>query len=154
MQTNNHGNTNGNGQRTPFVARCIRYVLGPATWKNILGWGGAIALLLVARWLLVDIFYIPATSMEPTLNGDPSYFRADRVAVNKFVYGPRYPFMFKRIFRLGTPQRWEIVAFNTVSDELDNKVLLKRIAGLPGERATEPEMNKGRGGGKRRPNGL
>jgi signal peptidase I len=58
----------------------------------------------------------------------------DRVGVNKLVYGPRVPFMSKRIFHLGEPKRWDIIVFSTPQPNALHKTLVKRVVGLPGER--------------------
>ncbi len=134
LDDKNGPESKGSDKARPLIVRCLVGVLGPLTRKNALHWVGAFLLLLIVRWLLVDWFYIPSASMEPTLNGDERFFHADRVAVNKFIYGPRIPFMDKRIFRLKGPQRWDIVVFNTYDENFDKLVHVKRVVGLPGER--------------------
>jgi len=109
-------------------------VLGPMTWENISGWVKIIGLILLIRWVWFEPFRIPSGSMEPTLHGDPRFFHGDRVAVNKWIYGPRIPFMNKRIFNFKDPQRFDIVVFRAVEEGADNKILIKRLMGLPGER--------------------
>jgi signal peptidase I len=95
--------------------------------------------------------------MEPTLIGDPRFFRGDRVIVNKWIFGPRIPFTKTRLWEGESPKRWDIVVFKSVepkakhfvsdhrlepdgapvSKSVDPKpkhpVLIKRIIGLPGE---------------------
>lgn len=93
-----------------------------------------IALFLFLKWTLVDVYMIPSGSMEPTLHGVPGFFQGDRVAVNKLAFGPRIPFTTSRIFPLGSPKRWDVVVFRNVEDEAENKILIKRVVGLPGER--------------------
>ncbi len=93
----------------------------------------ALSLALVIRWALVEPYRIPSGSMEPTLHGDPGFGRGDRVFVNKFVYGLRYPFMNKRIWKGQDPQRWDLVVFKTVEEDAIHKTLVKRIVGMPGE---------------------
>ncbi len=96
---------------------------------------GATALLLalLIRWAIAEPYRIPSGSMEPTLHGDPRFGRGDRVFVNKFVYGLRYPFMNKRIWYGKEPQRWDQVVFKTVEEDAVHKTLVKRIVGMPGE---------------------
>jgi len=101
--------------------------------ENLLSWAKLIAVFLAINWLLVQPFRIPSDSMLPTLRGG-TFFGGDRVAVNKWIYGPRIPFTSIRLFHLVEPQRWEIVVFRSVQKEADHKVLVKRIVGLPGER--------------------
>ena len=94
----------------------------------------ALSLALVIRWAVAEPYRIPSGSMEPTLLGDPRMFHGDRVFVNKWVYGVRYPFMNKRIWRGSPPERWDIVVFKTVEENALHGTLVKRIVGMPGER--------------------
>ncbi len=118
-------------QRLGHVATSIT---GPWTFRNALMWIGLIAFVLTVRWLLMEPYSIPTGSMEPTLHGDPRFLRGDRIAVNKLAYGPRVPFMNKRLFHFSEPKRWDIVVFNSPDPHAVHPTLVKRIAGLPGER--------------------
>lgn len=106
--------------------------------EDALAWvrSGAAALVVafVFRWAVGEPYRIPSPSMEPTLLGDDRAFRGDRVWVNKWWYGVKWPFSNTRIFHLHAPQRWDIVVFNSVEKDAKHPVLVKRIAGLPGER--------------------
>jgi signal peptidase I len=102
---------------------------------------GLIAFALVffiIRPFVVQAFFIPSASMEPTLLGhdrgrpvphEPGQFYArtvhDRILVNKFIY------------RLRTPERGDIVVFRAPPEALviqDNHTdFIKRIVALPGE---------------------
>ncbi|HIJ65104.1 MAG TPA: signal peptidase I [Candidatus Hydrogenedentes bacterium] len=128
------------------------FLTGGLTWQNAYEWLKAIlfagALALLIRWPLFEPFKIPSSSMEPTFLGDPRFMRGDRVLVNKFVYGVRFPFngirpwftkaslwYSKRRLWYGTkPQRFEIVVFKSVEKNARHTTLVKRIIGLPGER--------------------
>lgn len=112
----------------------ITFITGPWTWENGKAWLKVIVVVLLIRWLWFEPFSIPSGSMEPTLHGDEKFLRGDRVAVNKLAYGPRVPFSNIRLLDLGAPQRWDVVVFNTPQKDADHKVLIKRVAGLPGER--------------------
>lgn len=94
----------------------------------------ALAVAFVFRWAVGEPYRIPSESMEPTLHGDDRAFRGDRVWVNKWWYGLKWPFSNTRIFRLHEPQRWDIVVFNAVEKDAKHPVLVKRLVGLPGER--------------------
>ncbi|MBN2310160.1 MAG: signal peptidase I, partial [Candidatus Hydrogenedentes bacterium] len=120
--------------RPGVLVQLFTAVFGPLTRENALGWAKLIALVLVIRWLWFEPFRVPSGSMEPTLYGNEQFFRDDRVAVNKWVYGPRVPFMNRRLFRLHAPRRWDIVVFRAVEQNPRSKHLVKRIVGLPGER--------------------
>lgn len=102
----------------------------------------AIVLALLIRWPFIEPFKIPSSSMEPTLQ------IGDRIFVNKFVYGVRWPFNgFRipfikkdiwyaedRIFRWNEPERWDIVVFKAVEENAEHDILVKRIVGMPGDR--------------------
>jgi len=67
----------------------------------------------VVRPFILEAFYIPSESMEPTLDV------GERVFVNKFVY------------RFSEPERGDIIVFR--STEGGNEDLIKRVVGLPGD---------------------
>ena len=104
---------------------------------HLIEWGRsallALSLALVIRWAIAEPYRIPSGSMETTLHGDPGFGKGDRVFVNKFVYGLRYPFMNKRIWKGRDPERWDLVVFKTVEEDAIHKTLVKRIVGMPGE---------------------
>jgi signal peptidase I len=77
----------------------------------------ALAIALVIKTFLVQAFYIPSSSMEPTLN------IGDRVLVNKLSYD------------LHDVNRGDIVVFEAPpgAGGGDIKDLVKRVIGLPGE---------------------
>jgi signal peptidase I len=87
---------------------------------------------LLIRPFLLQAFYIPSGSMEPTLHmpDELSGRLGDRILVNKFVY------------RLGSPRRGDIVVFKAPPGiELPKNelvggadILIKRVIGLPGDR--------------------
>ncbi len=116
---------------------CLLWFTSGMDRAQVLEWlrSGATALLLalIIRWAIAEPYRIPSGSMETTLHGDPRFGRGDRVFVNKWVYGLRYPFMNKRIWEGQPPQRWDIVVFKTVEPDAIHKTLVKRIVGMPGE---------------------
>jgi signal peptidase I len=79
--------------------------------------GLAVVIALVVKAFLVQAFYIPTGSMEPTLAVN------DRVLVNKLAY------------RLGDPERGDIIVFDAPPSARTDDVqeLIKRVIGLPGE---------------------
>jgi signal peptidase I len=115
----------------------LTWLFGPASkdnaieWVKILLFAGAVALLI--RWSFLEPFKIPSGSMEPTLHGDDRIGRGDRVFVNKWIYGLRYPFTKTRIWHGQDPQRWDIVVFKNPEPGAVHGTLVKRIVGLPGE---------------------
>jgi signal peptidase I len=75
----------------------------------------AALLSLVIITFVVQAFYIPSGSMEPTLMID------DRILVAKFAY------------RLGSPHRGDVIVFRyPLNPQRD---FVKRVIGLPGDRA-------------------
>lgn len=90
---------------------------------------GLMALALVfaiIRPFVVQAFYIPSGSMEPTLYGSQEKGSPpnDRILVNKFIY------------RFRPPRRQDIVVF-AAPDRITNgerKDYIKRLIGLPGDR--------------------
>jgi len=87
---------------------------------------------LLIRPFLLQAFFIPSGSMEPTLHQPSSYPRrsGDRILVNKFIY------------RLGSPRRGDIVVFKAPLQAYRpnsglngaGDFLIKRVIGLPGEK--------------------
>ncbi len=94
----------------------------------------ALAVAFTFRWAVGEPYRIPSSSMEPTLHGDERAFRGDRVWVNKWWYGWKWPFTNTRIVHLHEPARWDIVVFNSAEKDAQHPVLVKRVVGLPGER--------------------
>ncbi len=80
---------------------------------------GLIALVLVfmlIRPFVVQAFYIPSASMQPTLLED------DKILVNKFIY------------RFREPHRGDVVVFRSPpAASADQKDYIKRLVGLPGD---------------------
>ena len=77
---------------------------------------GALVVALLIKAFLLQAFYIPSASMEPTLHED------DRVLVNKLSY------------RIGDVQRGDIIVFEKpegAGGDIDD--FIKRAIGLPGE---------------------
>ncbi len=116
------------------LARLIHAFTGPWTRSNGAGWIVLIIFILILRWGFFELYSIPTDSMLPTLNGDRRFLRGDRVAVNKFIFGPRIPFTTNRVMPFWEPNRWDIVVFNNVDPAAENPILIKRVVGLPGER--------------------
>ena len=95
-------------------------------FKSIASTASLILLIFGIRWLFIEPFVIPSGSMIPSL------LIRDHIAVNKFTYGIRYPFMNKYIWRRTLPKRGDIVVFRSTAR--DSKFMVKRVIGLPGEK--------------------
>ncbi len=96
----------------------------------------AILLASVIMYTVLQAFKIPSGSMENTL------LIGDHLFVNKFIYGVRIPFTDKRVFRIRSIQRGEVVVFEAPQsaiispDERERGVrkdFIKRAVGLPGD---------------------
>ncbi|MBC15878.1 MAG: signal peptidase I [Desulfovibrio sp.] len=92
----------------------------------------ALLLALVIRAFVVQAFKIPSGSMLDTLQ------IGDHLLVTKFAYDVRLPSNLflettggKVLFRVGDPERGDIVVFKFPEDE--SKDYIKRIIGLPGD---------------------
>ncbi len=98
----------------------------PRNWKRFaLEWFAvlvvAVGVAVLVRTFVVQTFYIPSASMEPTL------MIGDRILVDKLSY------------HLHGVGRGDIVVFATPPGEIPNpavKDLVKRVIGLPGESIT------------------
>jgi signal peptidase I len=77
------------------------------------------------RSAVADWNDVPTGSMKPTI------LEGDRVFVNKLAYDLKVPFTSWRLARWSEPQRGQIVVFFSPYDE---KRLVKRVIGLPGDR--------------------
>ena len=92
---------------------------------------GALIIAVLIRSLLFQPFYIPSSSMEPTL------LVGDRIFVSKYVYGyskhsfPFSPNISNERFFLKSPKRGDLVVFKTPSDNRTDYI--KRLIGLPGD---------------------
>ena len=91
----------------------------------------ALIIAILIRSLLIQPFYIPSSSMEPTL------LVGDRIFVSKYTYGySKHSFPFsppilnKRIF-YSKPNYGDLIVFKTPSDNRTD--FIKRLIGLPGD---------------------
>ena len=91
----------------------------------------ALIIAVLIRSLFFQPFYIPSSSMEPTL------LIGDRIFVKKFTYGYSKhsfpfspPFFSNRIFNK-KPKRGDLVVFKTPADNRTDYI--KRLIGLPGD---------------------
>lgn len=84
---------------------------------------GAVILAFVIRGTLIQAFYIPSESMEPTLHGCSGCNNNDRILVNKLSY------------KFHDVNRGDIVVFTSPPSEKNSNIkdLVKRVVALPGE---------------------
>ncbi len=83
-----------------------------------------IAIMVVFRSAIADWNQVPTGSMRPTI------LPGDRVVVNKLAYDLRIPFTKTHVMRWSEPERGDIVTLFSPEDE---KLLIKRIIGTPGD---------------------
>ena len=92
----------------------------------------ALIIAILIRSLLLQPFYIPSSSMEPSL------LVCDRLFVTKLSYGySKHSFPFSlgpiknRIF-FSEPERGDVIVFKTPADNRTDYI--KRLVGLPGDK--------------------
>ena len=92
---------------------------------------GALIIAIIIRSLIFQPFYIPSSSMEPTL------LVGDRIFVSKYTYGfskhsfPFSPNIFKNRIFYKKPRQGDAVVFKTPEDNRTD--FIKRLIGLPGD---------------------
>ena len=92
---------------------------------------GALIIAVLIRSLLFQPFYIPSSSMEPTL------LVGDRIFVSKYIYGyskhsfPFSPNITNDRFFSKLPKRGDLVVFKTPADNRTDYI--KRLIGMPGD---------------------
>lgn len=101
--------------------------------QNLWYWVRLIGIVLFIKGCVVDQYRIPSESMEPTLHAG-GFWSGDRILVNKWIFGPRIPFTTTRLWDWSAPERWDIVVFHTIEDKSKEKVLVKRVVGMPGDK--------------------
>lgn len=93
-------------------------------WREWRGLIVFIAIMVVFRSAIADWNQVPTGSMIPTI------LEGDRVVVNKLAYDLKVPFTTTHITSWANPARGEIVTFYSPEDE---KLLIKRVIGIPGD---------------------
>ncbi len=91
----------------------------------------ALIIAVLLRSLFFQPFYIPSSSMEPTL------LVGDRLFVSKYAYGyskhsfPFSPPIYNKRILSNDPERGDLVVFKTPADNRTDYI--KRLIGLPGD---------------------
>jgi signal peptidase I len=92
-------------------------------------WGKRLLLVaglgLLVRCCVADLGRVAGHSMRPTLQD------GDRILTNKLAYGLRLPFTHAWLGRWSGPRRGDVVLF---SSPVNGRRLVKRVAGVPGDR--------------------
>lgn len=82
------------------------------------------------RSAIADWNDVPSGSMKPTI------LEGDRVFVNKIAYDLKIPFTTWRVSEWSNPQRGDVVVLYS---PYDDKRLIKRVVGIPGDRVEMKE---------------
>ena len=91
----------------------------------------ALIIAVLIRSIFFQPFYIPSSSMEPTL------LIGDRIFVSKYTYGyskhsfPFSPNVYNKRILYKQPNRGDLVVFKTPADNRTDYI--KRLIGLPGD---------------------
>ena len=99
--------------------------------ENIKTLLGALIIAIIIRSLIIQPFYIPSSSMEPTL------LIGDRIFVSKYSYGyskhsfPFSPNFSNERFFSKNPNQGDLVVFKTPADNRTDYI--KRLIGMPGD---------------------
>jgi len=104
-----------------FGKRCRKF------GAELLFFAAIIGFTFAARSALADHYYIPSGSMEYSLRV------GDRVLVDKITYGLRVPFTEIEILEGRSPERGEIVVFDSPESGVR---LIKRVVGVAGDQLT------------------
>ena len=92
----------------------------------------ALLIAILIRSIFFQPFYIPSSSMEPTL------LIGDRLFVSKYSYGysrhslPFSPSLFKNRILDKKPKRGDVIVFKTPADNRTDYI--KRLIGIPGDK--------------------
>jgi len=109
----------------------IKKKINTIIYENFKTLFSALIIAILIRSLLLQPFYIPSSSMEPTL------LVGDRIFVSKYTYGyskhsfPFSPNFSNNRFFSEAPNRGDLVVFKTPADNRTDYI--KRLIGLPGD---------------------
>jgi signal peptidase I len=93
-------------------------------WREWRGFVLFIIIMLLFRSAIADWNQVPTGSMIPSI------LEGDRIVVDKLAYDLRVPFTMVRVARWASPERSDIVTFESPTD---SKLLVKRVIGVPGD---------------------
>lgn len=127
--------TSAGKQETQSAARWVAEIVESLLVAGVL-------VFLLIRPFFVQAFYIPSGSMEPTLLGhEPGTDNFTNVQYTDSVHD--HIFVNKMIYRLGDPQRGDIIVFKAPKEAdgedlrlqkpQQENILIKRCMGLPGD---------------------
>lgn len=85
---------------------------------------GFILVFILIKTSFLGFFLIPSTSMLPNI------IPGDRVMLNKLSYGLWLPFVKSPLIRWKSPDRGDVLFFNSPNS---NETFVKRVIGIPGD---------------------
>jgi signal peptidase I len=93
--------------------------------ENLKSFGALILVVLAIRWSVASPYYVPTSSMEPTIKV------GDRLLAWKLAYEFKIPFTDTAILSWGTPKRGDIIVFKYPGDpDID---YVKRVVAVGGD---------------------
>ena len=115
------------GYYAPDLSRCALWCVGVLLALAVV--------LLVVQASVMQSFYVPSSSMAPTLQVD------DCIVVPKFAYGLHVPFVEEPVLQWGSPERGKVVVFHreddpTTAGDESRRALVKRVIGVAGDTVT------------------
>lgn len=106
-------------------AKTEREEPGAFSFENLKSLGLLIILVLAIRWSVASPYYVPTSSMEPTIKV------GDRLLAWKLAYGFKIPFTDIALLNWGSPKRGDIIVFKFPQDpEID---YVKRVVAVAGD---------------------
>ncbi len=99
--------------------------ISSGTWELIKTLGPAILIALAVRSSVVQAFWVPSGSMEPTIQ------IGDHIFVNKLAYTIRFPLTDIALTEIESPKRGEVVVF--VRPDQPETDLIKRVIAVGGD---------------------
>ncbi|MCA9529284.1 MAG: signal peptidase I [Myxococcales bacterium] len=113
------------GQPAPEVVDAKLEETGVDRWvANLRTIVAAVVLTILIRIVVIELFHIEGSSMQPTL------LNGDRIVVAKYPYGLFLPGMDHAVWTWGHPNVGDIVIVHSPMDNVD---IVKRVVGLPGD---------------------
>jgi signal peptidase I len=98
---------------------------GTFSFENLRSLGLLVILVFAIRWSVASPYYVPTSSMEPTIKV------GDRLLAWKLAYGFKIPFTDIALLNWGTPKRGDIIVFKYPSrPEID---YVKRVVAVAGD---------------------
>ena len=102
-----------------FRSRYVRDYLSHSKMRRVLVWGVQILAVVLLALVTAVLFFQTVTMQEGSM--EPTIQAGQKVCINTMAY------------KLGTPKRGDLIAFEAGGDEEHSSIHVKRIIGLPGD---------------------